>query len=41
MHKDGEDMKTQKLLEYEPIGDEKVTKNTTCTMIRTHIGYVT
>ena len=41
MAKDGEDKKTQKLLEYECVGNEKVTKNTTLTTVKTHIGYKT
>ena len=39
--KDGEDKKTQKLLEYERNGDAKVVQNTTYTTCKTHIGYGT
>ena len=41
MTKDGEEKKTQKLLEYKRVGDENLTKNTTFTIVKTHTGYGT
>lgn len=39
--KDGSDVKAAKLLEYELLNDERVTKNTTLTTRHTHIGFAT